>query len=77
MINPTFSPVEEPTPALLNSARPASTTSASPSISKPTWVAQLKAAMIFAPLGPNGARLIVNAAVPARGPCSDPSPAMR
>ena len=60
-----------------NSAKAASTISASPSTSYPTWVIQLNTAMNFAPFGPNGARLIVNAAVPAFGPCREPNPAIR
>ena len=39
-----------------------------PSISKPTWVIQLKSEGARLPLRPKGARLIMNAVVPVSGP---------
>ena len=68
MRSPTFSPVLADTPALSASARPASTMMAMPSVSKPTCVIQLNSDGTRFPLGPNGARLMANVVVPARGP---------
>src|SRR6266542_1574793 len=56
-------------PALAASSIPANTMSAMPRISNPTWVIQLKKEGSLLPLGPNGARLIAKAVVPACGPC--------
>ena len=66
-----------PTPSLAASARPAKTISDRPSISKPTWVAQLNRLGTLLPRGPNGARLTVNVVVPACGPCRLASPVSR
>ena len=73
----TFAGIPAPKPALAMSATAASTIRAMPSISKPTWVTQLKNDGIRLPLGPNGARLIANVVVPARGPCRLARPVSR
>ncbi len=46
---------------------PPKTTRIRPSVWNPTWVAQLNTAVRREPLGPNAARLMVNAVVPAVG----------
>ncbi len=56
-------------PAFAVSTIAANTMNAMPSISKPTWVTQLKNDGSLLPRGPNGARLIANVVVPASGPC--------
>ncbi len=67
MMNTTLAGVPAEKWARAARAIPASTTSAMPSISKPTWVTQLKKPGIRLPFGPNGARLIANVVVPAWG----------
>ena len=48
-----------------------------PSASNPTWVSQLKTAMIRLPFWPNDARLMMKVVVPASGPWSEHSPSRR
>ncbi len=70
----TFGPVPTTKPALLASRIAAKTISEMPSISNPTCVTQLKKDTSRLPVGPNGARLIPKAVVPAAGPCRLASP---
>ena len=76
-ISATLRPVDAWIPAFAARARPASTTSARPTVSYPTWVIQLKADTSRAPLGPNGARVMANTDVPACGPWRLPIPVTR
>ena len=77
MTSAIFSPLPALTPALAARAIPASTMSAMPSISKPTWVIQLNREGTRFPFGPNGARLTAKAVVPATGPCKLANPVKR
>ena len=74
MMKTILSAVPAVKPALEVSRIAAKTISAMPSISKPTWVTQLKNEGSLLPRGPNGARLIANVVVPASGPCRLASP---
>ena len=77
MSSPILRPVLPATWAFVASARPARTTRAIPSVSYPTCVSQLKKDGARFPRGPNGARLIVKAVVPAWGPWRLVSPLRR
>ena len=49
----------------------------SPSVSKPSWVIQLKKLSTRDPRVPKGARETMNAVVPVSGPCSEATPSSR
>ena len=65
-----FAVVPAVKPAFVVRTIAAKTMNAMPSISKPTWVTQLKSDGSLLPRGPNGALLMVNVVVPACGPCT-------
>ena len=68
MITTTFQPEFDADSLVANIASTMSTTRTMPSISKPTWVIQLKSDGARLPLRPKGARLTMNAVVPVSGP---------
>ena len=77
MMKATLRPLPTWIPAIWHSTNTAPTIRMSPSVSNPNWVIQLKKLTILEPRRPNGAREIVNAVVPASGPCSDARPRSR